>query len=127
MTDEKQEAPGLATQIRKLMRTGFGALQNRGELLAVEWQEERARMLEVLIWTVVCLFFAILGVGLLTVFIIFLFPENLRIYAIAGFALLYLAAAILVWTNLKGLLQHEPFAETVAQVRKDAECFESLR
>lgn len=127
MTDEPQEAPGLATQIRKLMRTGLGALQNRGELLSVEWQEERARMLEVVVWTVVCLFFGILGVGLLTVFVIFLFPENLRIYAIAGFALLYLAAAILVWTNLKKLLLHEPFAESVAQVRKDAECFESLR
>ena len=84
-------------------------------------------MLEMLIWTVVGLFFALLGTGLLTAFVIFLFPENLRIYAVAGFALLYLAAAILVWTNLKGLLQHEPFAESIAQVRKDAECFESSR
>src|SRR6266576_3898519 len=100
MPEENQDRPGLGTQVRRFMRTGFGALQNRGELLSVEWQEERTRMLEMLIWAVAGLFFAILGTGLLTAFVIFLFPENLRIYAVAGFALLYLAAAILVWTNL---------------------------
>jgi len=127
MPDQNYEGPGLAALIRRFTRTGFGALHNRGELLSVEWQEERMRMTELLIWTVAGLFFALLGTGLLTAFVVFLFPENLRIYALAGFALLYLAVAIVAWSNLKGLLKEEPFTESITQMRKDAECLESLR
>jgi len=127
MADSNNDGPGLATLVGKATRTSLGALQNRGELLSVEWQEEKARLTEVFVWTVLCLFLAILGVGMLTAFIIFLFREDLRIYALAGFALLYLAGAIVAWTSLKGLLKREPFAESISQIRKDAACLDSLK
>src|SRR6266850_3833132 len=127
MADSNNDGPGLATLVGKATRTSLGALQNRGELLSVEWLEEKARLTEVFVWTVLCLFLAILGVGMLTAFIIFLFREDLRIYALAGFALLYLAGAIVAWTSLKGLLKREPFAESISQIRKDAACLDSLK
>ncbi|SRR6266702_1254210 len=127
MAETDHDGPGLATLIQRVTRTSLGALQNRGELLSVEWQEEKARLTEVLIWTVVCLFLGLLGAGMLTAFVIFLFREDLRIYALAGFALLYLAGAIVAWTTLRGLLKHEPFAESVSQIRKDAAWLESLK
>jgi uncharacterized membrane protein YqjE len=127
MPTNDQETPRLAEIAGRLVGTGLGALQNRGELFSVEWQEEKARLIETLIWGVVCAFFAMLGVGMLTAFIIFLFPENLRIYALAGFALLYLAGAIIAWSSIKGLFKHEPFGESIAQLRKDAACLESSR
>jgi uncharacterized membrane protein YqjE len=128
MADNGQGSPGLGTLITRFARTGLGALQNRGELLSVEWQQEKARLTEAVVWAVMAAFLGVLGLGMLTAFIIFLFRPDLRIYALAGFALLYLGGAIVAWVNLKGLLtKHEPFAESIAQIRKDAECLDSLK
>src|SRR5215510_2491322 len=115
MAENGHSSPGLSALITKLTRTGLGALQNRGELISVEWQEEKARLTEVIVWAVVAAFLGVLGLGMLTAFIIFLFPADFRIYALAGFALLYLAGAIVAWISMKGMLtKHEPFAESIA-------------
>jgi uncharacterized membrane protein YqjE len=127
MADNNNHFPGFVTQLRKLGRTALGALQNRGELLAVEWQEENARLTEILVWTLGLAFLAMAGVLLLTVFLILLFPPELRIYALAGFAVLYFIGALLAWFNVKALLKHEPFAESLSQVKKDSVWVESLK
>jgi uncharacterized membrane protein YqjE len=128
MAENGHSTPGLSGLLTKFARTGLGALQNRGELLSVEWQEEKARLTELMVWAVVAAFLGMLGLGMLTAFIIFLFPSDLRIYALAGFAVLYLTGAIVAWVNVRGLLtKHEPFAESIAQIRKDAACLDSSK
>jgi uncharacterized membrane protein YqjE len=128
MADNGHGSPGFSTLITRFARTGLGALQNRSELFSVEWQEEKARLTEAVVWAVMAAFLGVLGLGMLTAFVIFLFRPDLRIYALAGFALLYLGGAIIAWVNLKGLLtKHEPFAESIAQLRKDAACLDSLK
>lgn len=118
--------PGLFTLLRRFARTGTGALRNRGELLAVEWQEERARLTELLVWTVGLLFLVIMGAGLLTGTVVFLLPEGARVYALAGFTVLYLAGAVWAWSTVRKLLQQEPFGESLAQLKKDREWLDSL-
>ncbi len=125
--ETNNKPPGLTTLTGRFLRTGLGALRNRGELLAIEWQEEKARMTELLVWTVGLVFLGVMTVGLLTLTIILLFPAQLRIYAAAGFTLLYLGAAVAVWFNVKSLLKREPFADSLEQARKDAEWLESLK
>ena len=127
MEERDQEAPGVMQIAGRLVQTALGALQNRGELISVEWQEEKAKLIESLIWGIAFACLAMLGIGMLTALIIFLFPENLRIYAVAGFALLYLAGAIIAWGCMTGLLKREPFSESIAQLRKDAACLESSK
>jgi uncharacterized membrane protein YqjE len=126
MADSNNHFPGFVTQLRKLGHTALGALQNRGELLAVEWQEENARLTEIVVWTLGLAFLAMAGLLMLTATIILLFPPELRIYAFAGFAVLYLVGALVAWFNVKALLKHEPFAESLNQVRKDSVWLESL-
>jgi len=126
MTDGNNDAPGLATLMRKLGRTGLGALHNRGELLVVEWQEEKARLTGLLILAVALLFLGILAMVMLMTTIIFLFPEQ-RLYIAAGFTVLYIAAAVLVWLRLKALLKQEPFAESLEQVKQDGVWLETLK
>jgi uncharacterized membrane protein YqjE len=127
MAEKNDHFPGFIAQFRKIGRTALGALQNRGELLAVEWQEEHARMTEILFWAFATAILAMAGLLLLTVTIILLFPAELRIYAFAGFAALYLIAAVVALFNVKALLKHEPFAESISQVRKDSVWLESLK
>lgn len=127
MPENGYDSPRLGDLIASFARTGLGTLQNRGELLQVEWQEEKARMLEVLVLAALGAFLGVLGIGMLTALIIFLVPKEFRLYGLAAFAILYLAGAVIAWNNLKTLLRREPFPESVAQVRKDAACLGSLK
>jgi uncharacterized membrane protein YqjE len=119
--------PGLRALVARLAHTGAGVLRNRGELLSVEWQQEKARLTEVLAWTVVLLFLAVMGMILLTATIILLFPEDKRIYVAGGFTILYLAGAVAAWFALRSLLRQEPFQESLQQVRKDVEWLQTYR
>jgi uncharacterized membrane protein YqjE len=121
------DPPGLRALVARLAHTGAGVLRNRGELLTVEWQQEKARLMELLIWTVVLLFLAIMGMILMTATIILLFPEDKRIYVAGGFTILYLAGAVGALFGLRSLLRREPFQESLQQARKDVEWLQSYR
>ena len=127
MVSDTDNHPGWTKIAGKLVGTGLGALRNRGELLLLEWQEEKARLTQLLLLTIGLLFLAIMAMMLLTATIIFFFPEHLRLYAAAGFAVLYLAASIWAFLAIKSLIKHEPFSETLNEVKKDRECLESFK
>ncbi len=119
MAEDNNRPPGITTLLGRLVRTGVGAVQNRFELLAVEWQEEKARLTELLMWLVGLLFFGIMAALLLTATIIFLVPENARVYVAAGFTALYIVGAIVAWVVVRSLLKREPFNESVEQAKRD--------
>jgi len=127
MSENNSHGPGLSTLVGRIARTGMGALRNRTELLSVEWQEERARLMELLVWSVVWLFFGFMGMALVTATVIFLFPEDKRLWAAGAFAALYILGAIAVWTVLKKRMQERAFTESLDQMRKDAAWLESLK
>jgi len=127
MADNNHHPPGVEQLLGRIGRTSLGLLENRGELLTLEWQEEKGRLLDLLVWGVAMVFFAIMGMLLLTATIIFLFKEEWRLYVVAGFTVLYLAAAFGAWMALRNVLKREPFAETLEQVRKDRLWLESLK
>jgi len=120
-------APGLPVLLGKIARTGLGAVLNRGELLAVEWQEERQRLIEMMAWTIGWVFFAVMAMVLLTATIILLVPEDKRLYVTGGFTVLYIAAAVWTWSVLRKLVRQQAFVESLGQIRKDTECLDSFR
>ena len=127
MDQRDNGAPGLITLVRRFSGTLAGMLQNRAELLALEWQEERVRLTELLVWTIAFVFTTLMGVVLLTGTIIFLCPPKARVYVAGGIALLYFFGAIWSWFGLKRLLKRDPFPGTVDQVKKDREWLQSLQ
>lgn len=122
--------PGLLSLFRKIGITGFSALQNRAELLALELREENLRIVELFIWGLAACFLGLmfLVVGTFTV-IFFLCPEGMRIYAALGFSILYLVGAVLALLNLKALAKSAstPFSDSIGEIKKDAEWLESLK
>jgi uncharacterized membrane protein YqjE len=127
MPEANHQAPGITTLLGRLARTGVGAVQNRLELFAVEWEEERLRLTEVLLWGLALLIMGLMGLLLLTATIVLLFHEELRVYVLGAFAVLYLTGAAAAFFGLKSLVKHEGFTETVAQVKKDRVWLESLK
>jgi|SRR5436309_14414772 len=124
---EDNNHPGAGTLTRRILASGLGALKNRGELLQVEWQQEKARLTELLVLSVALLFLGIMAMMLLTATIIFLFPEDVRKYIALGFTVLYLGGAVWAVMTIRSLVKKEPFSETIEQVKKDRECLESFK
>ena len=118
MPDNNHTA-GLGTLASRIGKTTLGALTNRGELLAVEWQQEKARLTQLLILAIGLMFLGMLGALLLTATIIFLFPEEARLYVAAGFTILYLGGAGFALFKVMKLVKQEPFEESLKQLRKD--------
>jgi uncharacterized membrane protein YqjE len=126
MAAQNNHLPGFTSLVGRVARTGLGVLRNRLELLAVEWEEERLRMMQLVGWAMALVFAGVLAALLFTATIIFLFRAELRPYVAAGFTILYAAAAVWAWFGLRKLLKRVPFAETINQAEKDREWLESL-
>lgn len=129
MSESDSNPPGLISLLRKAALTGLAALHNRGELFFLELQEEKNRAIESLIWAMAACFMGMMFLVVLTATLVWLFPEDLRIYAAGGFCVLYLAGAILTLLNLKALIKNSlpPFSDTMAEAGKDREWLESLK
>jgi uncharacterized membrane protein YqjE len=126
MGTDNNHPPGIAKLLGRLARTGVGAVENRFELLTLEWQEERAKLAEFLVWCAVFVFMSVMAVVLLTATIIYLCPQSSRVYVAGGFTALYFAGAIAAWFTVKKLLKQEPFAESLDQARRDREWLKSF-
>ena len=119
---DSSHASGLFHSLRKLLDTGLAALHNRAELFAVELQEEKTHVIEILLWVSALLFLAMMAVIVLTATVILLFSEELRVYVAGGFCLLYLAGATWTFFGLKARLKRPiPFSATIDEVKKDRE------
>src|SRR5436305_214453 len=106
MVDSDSAPASLLTSLRGLADSALAALQNRVELLAVEFQEEKDHTVELLLWVVALLFFAILTVVVLTATIILVFPRDLRVYAAGALSLLYLLGAVWSFYGLRSRLKN---------------------
>ena len=120
------EAPSLGTLVRKTLATGIGAAQNRGELFMAELQEEKTRLINLIIRGLAGLFLGMITVLLITGAVIYLVPEEYRLYAVGGFAVLYLAGTLWAVLSLKAMLKRIPFGDTLAEFKKDADLMEAF-
>ncbi|SRR5581483_5108690 len=129
MNNGDSKPPTLTELARKVAVTGFAALHNRGELLQIELQEEKNRVVELFIWAGAVCFLSMLFLLVLTATVILLFSAKYRVYVAGAFCLVYLAGAVLAFLNLKALIKSAslPLTDTMAEVKKDREWLESLK
>jgi uncharacterized membrane protein YqjE len=127
MAADNHQSLSVAGLLGRIGRLALGGLQNRVELLAVEWQEERLLFAKLLFRALALLFLAIMGAMLVTATIILIVPDSSRVWVTAVLALLYLCGAAGTWLGLKSALKHEPFGASIDQVKKDRLWVESLK
>jgi len=129
MLEADQHPPGLFGSIRRVIDTGVDILQNRLELITVELQQEKCRVVELLILTSAVIFCGFMAVAFLTLTIAWLFSEEKRIYALAGLTLVYLIAAVASILALKGRLKNPPlpFSGTISELKKDRSWLQSRK
>ena len=118
----ENEPTGLFTSLRRVVQLIGTTFQNRVELFAVEFQEERYRLVELMLFLAGALMLALMALILFSAVIVFAFAPEHRLYVAAGLGVLYLGAGGMLGWRAKRLLREQPFSETVQQIKKDWEC-----
>jgi uncharacterized membrane protein YqjE len=124
--DKPEETPlPLTDASRKVAHRFFVILENRLQLLMVEAQEERERVL-LFIWLGLgIVVFALLAGVALTVVVAVAFWRHSPVIALLALTGVYCAAAVFLYTRLLRLQRDwQTLPETLDQLRKDRECLE---
>jgi uncharacterized membrane protein YqjE len=122
MTETETTTASTFGSFRKIGGMIAAVLQNRADLLAVELQEEKYRLVEVLILVGIALALGMMALFVFTGVIIFAVPEAYRIWVACGLGVLYLLGIVLLWSRVKKVLKAQAFPETITQIKKDWEC-----
>jgi uncharacterized membrane protein YqjE len=115
------EASGLFGSLRRLLATLLGIVSTRIELLANEWEEERLRLVRMILFALLAVFCFCMGMVLLTILIVVLFWRDNALLAAALLGGVYFAAAALFgWLLLRLLRQRTTlFSASLAELHKD--------
>jgi uncharacterized membrane protein YqjE len=114
---------GLLNSIRTLAGTLVAIVHTRAELLSTELEEERVRLTSMLMWGVIALFCAILGVIFVTLLFMLALWDDHRMLAVGIPAALFLSVAAVSAGVAIGKAKAKPklFAASLAELAKDRE------
>lgn len=113
--------PRLFDALRQLAATLTGMAATRLALLANEWHEERVRLTEILLLSVLVLFLLGGAVVLGTAFLVVLFWDTHRLLVLGGLGILFAVLGGLVLLQLRSAIQQKPklFAASLAELQRD--------
>lgn len=126
MNDSPPTPPGGWLESLRRMGDSFLALmRNRFELFAVELQEEKLRLLNLVLLIALAAALGFAGVFVIIVALAFWLWVAAGYVGLIGLAVVCLAAAAGIVAGIRKKLQSGPvpFSQTVAEFRKDAECW----
>lgn len=120
---------GLFGSLRRVISGVLELAQVRLSLLATELEQEKLRLVAVLIWAAVAIL--LLGIGLLMLALLVLaaFWDSHRLAATLGLALAFLGAAALAGWRARQRLQSPggPFALSLGELKRDREGLDAQR
>jgi uncharacterized membrane protein YqjE len=128
--DEGTESPnGLLASLRRLLDMGLDLAQNRLELLSVELQEEKHRLIEVLVLTFTTVALGLMALIVISFTIVVLFWENGRLPVLIILSVSYIAATVWASFRLRALVRNgpPPLRDSLEELTKDRECLQPKR
>ena len=112
---------------RRLAKRALDLGINRVELLLVEMQEERERLLQALIYALAAAVLGLLAGMALTLWIVLLFWQFSPIITSAVLTVLYGLAAVFLYLRMAGMRRNwDAFSATLEQLRKDSACLDRM-
>lgn len=123
MEDSAQSSPGFTASLAELGDNLVGTLQERIELVAIELQEEKIRLVRSIIWIGAAVFAGVMVLSFATLTLVYLFWEGARLGVLAGFTLFY--GAGFAWTIVvlrRTFTEPRPLESTIKTLKEDREC-----
>lgn len=113
---------GLFAALRRLLASSSELAEVRLALFATELQQEKLRTLDALAWLLIGVAAAGIALILLSLFVVLLLPEPLRLTALGVIVLVYAGGAWLALRTARArLAAAAPFEATLAELRRDRE------
>ena len=122
------EAPhtegGPWSTLTRIFKTLRDVAENRVELFLVEWQEERLRLVELLLLLVAGTVCALMALFMVTLVIVAIFWNTHPVLVLTLIILAYAGMAAVAFGMLNSRLRRwRPFDATLEQIKKDRKCF----
>ena len=123
MAEFEPSGPGILSTLRRLCATALAVVQNRVELFAVEVQEQKVRLVKILLLTAAAVFLANTALLVMTVTIVVLAGDEVRKPMLIGISAFYVVAAGVAFLLLRRELRSAPppFEDSVGELKKDVE------
>jgi uncharacterized membrane protein YqjE len=114
---------GLLRSLGNLLATIVGIAHTRMELLTTELQEEVHRVGEILVWTLIALLAAGIGLFMAALVVIFLFWDTHRLLASIAVTAVFFVIALVAVGVMRTKVRHKPkmLDGTLAELAKDRE------
>jgi uncharacterized membrane protein YqjE len=116
--------PGFLHAVRTLADSLLATVEDRIELVSVELQEEKLRLIQVFIWISAAVFTAVMAVTFASITLVYLLWDSARLAALVGLTLLYSGAVVAIVVAFRRHLarQPRPFAATLQELKTDRAC-----
>jgi uncharacterized membrane protein YqjE len=120
---ETSPPAGILESLRRLGRSGLAVLENRIELFSVELEEQKVRVVRVLVLAGAAIFLGNTALLAVSAAIVLMAGEAARLPVLIGLSVLYFLAALGAFLALRKELRSAPppFRDTVAEIKKDVD------
>jgi uncharacterized membrane protein YqjE len=118
---------GLLGSLRAFGDGLLGSVQERLELVSIELQEEKLRLIQTFIWISAAVFAGLLTVVFASLTLVYLFWESARLVVLGGLTVFYGGVLVAVVLGFRRYLarQPKPFAATLHELGEDRACIRS--
>lgn len=115
---------GLMSLLRSLGDGLLAIIQGRLELISIELQEEKFRLIQIILWISVATFAGLMAITLASLTIVYYFWESARLSALTGLTLFYSIATVAIIVCFRRYLsrQPSPFSSSLEEIRNDRAC-----
>lgn len=117
---------GLFASLRGLIATAVGLLHTRFELLATELEEEKLRLISVMVYGAAAFFLLSFGLVFLAIFLTVLFWDSNRLLVIGGFTAAFLFFGIGALLLARQQIRHGSrlFAASLSELAQDRQALQ---
>ena len=115
---------GLLASLRRLGDNLLGTVHDRIELVAIELQEEKHRLIQTFIWISVAVFTGMMALVFISLTVVYLFWEQSRLGVLIALAAVYTLIFVAVVLAFRRHLAREPrpLEATIREINQDRSC-----
>jgi uncharacterized membrane protein YqjE len=124
METAKPGSPGFLGSFRVLGDSLLATVQDRLDLLAVELQEEKFRLIQTFIWISAAVFTGMMAIAFASLTLVYFFWESARLAVLGGLAVFYAAALVAIIIAFRRFIarQPRPFLASRKEIEEDRSC-----
>jgi uncharacterized membrane protein YqjE len=124
METDTPASVGFLGSFRALGDSLLATVQDRLDLLSVELQEEKFRLIQTFIWISAAVFTGMMAVAFASLTLVYLFWESARLAVLGGLTVFYVGALVAIVIAFRRFIarQPKPFSATRQEIGEDRSC-----